>query len=248
MITDEQKLSLLQMGIKYAETYDEAHDIADFIFGNEQQQIGFSSIGDMLSDAKPQANAKDNVGPAKNGLYIVYGDGAYQIYDELMESFEVRKLQHGGVRGIGIIHYDHSFVVELKDAGFLQLFKTEKNNDDKAAYHLNEASAIFDWDMISNTASILRQNSCITLSEKTFIPSFAQLVLMGYYINDLNDALASVGGEPLITDVRMNPIYLSSSMREPSTVWAMNMCIEALFSMFYDVSSSFHVRPVSAFL
>lgn len=243
MITDEQKLSLLQMGIKYSETYDEAHDIADFIFGNDEKPhwVGFSSIGDMLSGTKPQADAI-------NGLYIVYGDGAYQIYDELMESFEVRKLQHGGVRGIGIIHYDHSFVVELKDAGFLQLFKTEKNNDDKAAYHRSVISAIFDWDMISNTASILRQDCGITLGEKIFIPSMAQLVLMGYYINDLNVALASVGGEPLITDARMDPIYLSSSMREPSSVWTMNMCIDALFSMFYSVSLSFHVRPVSAFL
>ena len=48
MITDEQKLSLLQMGIKYSETFDEARDIADFIFGNGEEHVGFSVMDLML--------------------------------------------------------------------------------------------------------------------------------------------------------------------------------------------------------
>ena len=65
------------MGINNAETYDEAHDIADFIFSNDEKHVGFLSIGDLLSaskrtnsgtaddDTRPQlANAKDNGGPA----------------------------------------------------------------------------------------------------------------------------------------------------------------------------------------
>ena len=259
MITDEQKLSLLQMGINNAETYDEAHDIADIIFGNGEEHVGFLSIGDLLSDSKRTnsgtahddtiptlANAKVNGGPAQNGLYIVYADGAVQFYDEEMEYFNERKMQHGGVRGIGIKYYDKFFTVALKDAGCQPLFKHSRSNDDPhVVYHPTEISALADWDWLSNDSNMKLNGITFELPRRMFVPTLAQLALMSYHVEccELNDALILVGGEPIKTVKNSESTYWSSTEVDQFNGWGINMSRGRILR--YNLNADYlNIRPI----
>lgn len=260
MITDEQKLSLLQMGIKNSETFDEAHDIADFIFGNAEEHVGFSSIGDLLSASKrtnsgtadddtiPQlANAKDNGGPAENGLYIVYADGAFQFYDEEMEYFNERKMQHGGVRGIGINYYDKFFTVALKDAWCQPLFKHSRSNDDPhVVYHPTEISALADWDWLFNDSNMKLNGITFELPRRMFVPTLAQLALMSYHVKcgELNDALTRVGGEPINTSKGSTSIYWSSTEADQFNGWGIDMNRGRIYSRYNTCVDCLSIRPI----
>lgn len=253
MITDEQKLSLLQMGIKYSETFDEAHDIADFIFGNgEKQQIGFSSIGDMLSGAKPSdpdelsqpsaqpANAKGNGGPAENGLYIVYVNGFYERYTGENE------VRGRIVRGIGIKYYDKFFTVALKDAGCQPLFKHSRSNDDQhVVYHPTEISALADWGCLSNDSNMKLNGITFELPRRMFVPTLAQLALMSYHVKygELNDALTLVGGEPIKTGKNSESIYWSSTEADQFNGWGINMNRGGT-SRYYLKMDCLSIRPI----
>lgn len=248
------------MGINNAETYDEAHDIADFIFSNdEKQQIGFSSIGDMLSGAKPSdpdelsqpsaqpANAKGNGGPAQNGLYIVYADGAIQFYDEEMEYFNERKMQHGGVRGIGINYYDKFFTVALKDACCQPLIKHSRSNDDPhVVYHPTEISALADWDWLSNDSNMKLNGITFELPLRMFVPTLAQLALMSYHVEccELNDALTLVGGEPIKTVKNSESTYWSSTAVDQFNGWGIDMNRGRIYSRYNTCADCLSIRPI----
>lgn len=255
MITDEQKLSLLQMGIKYSETYDEAHDIAEFIFGNEQQPhwAGFSNAkpsaditaetedGQVLT-AQP-ATAKENAGPAENGLYIAYMDGSFDRYTG---ENEVR----GKVRGIGINHYDHFFVVALEDVGFKPLFKRMRSKDDTdVLYHPSELSALDDWDCVTNNANIELHVSNFQLPYGSHIPTLAQLALIGLHAmyGELNEALKFVGGEPIKRGTDKTSNYWSSSEVDQLNAWGLNMYLGMIYPSYNTIRDTLSIRPVYVF-
>ena len=242
------------MGINNAETYDEAHDIADFIFSNdEKQQIGFSSIGDMLSGAKPSdpdelsqpsaqpANAKGNGGPAENGLYIVFANGFYERYTGENE------VRGRIVRGIGIKYYDHFFTVALKDAGIQPLFKHSRSNDDQhVVYHPTEISALADWDWLSNDSNMKLNGITFELPRRMFVPTLAQLALMSYHVKcgELNDALTLVGGEPIKTGKNFESTYWSSTAVDQIYGWGIDMNRGRIYSRYNTCMDCLSIRPI----
>ena len=247
MITDEQKLSLLQMGIKNSETFDEAHDIADFIFGNDEEPftpIVFSNHKSSTScaadkDTKPQsANAKDNDGPKENGLYIVYIDGTYERYTG-------ENTVRGKVRGIGIKYYDNFFTVSLEDVGYQPLFKhSRSDNDPHVVYHPYELSALTDWNCLSNDSGMKLNGITFELPPRMFVPTLAQLALIGYHVilGELNEALKLVGGEPIYTATHASA-YCSSTEADQFYVWGINMN-KGRISRYYSVAVCLSVRPI----
>lgn len=237
------------MGINNAETYDEAHDIADFIFCNADEKfipIGFSShkpstIGAADKDAKPQsANAKDNDGPEENGLYIVYIDGTYERYTGENE------VRGRIVRGIGIKYYDKFFTVALKDAGCQPLLKHSRSNDDPhVVYHPTEISALADWDWLSNDSNMKLNGITFELPRRMFVPTLAQLALMSYHVEccELNDALTLVGGEPIKTVKNFESTYWSSTEVDQFNGWGINMSRGRILR--YNLNADYlNIRPI----
>lgn len=264
MITDEQKLSLLQMGIKYAETYDEAYDIADFIFGNDEvKPVGFGSSYEELSNGKRStditahpditaetedgqvltaqpADAKGNAGPEENGLYIAYMDGSFDRYTG-------ENTVHGKVRGIGINYYDHFFIVGLEDAGFQPLFKKSRAQDDPhAVYHPSELSALNDWDCLFNDSDMKLHGVTFELPRLMFVPTLAQLALIGYHVTcgELNEALELVGGEPINTGTDSTSNYWSSTEGDQNCAWGLDMHHGMCYSGYNTFADSLSIRPV----
>lgn len=264
MITDEQKLSLLQMGIKYAETYDEAHDIADFIFGNDEvKPVGFGSSYEELSNGKRStditahpditaetedgqvltaqpADAKGNAGLAENGLYIAYMDGSYDRYTG-------ENTVRSRVQGIGIQYYDHFFIVGLRDAGWQPLFKNSRDKDDPhVVYHPTEFSALDDWDCMPNDSNMKLHGVTFELPRLMFVPTLAQLFLIGMYAKcgELNEALELVGGEPVKTSSDGTSDYWSSTECDQLHVWGVNMHLGLIYPFYNPRLDCLSIRPI----
>ena len=183
--------------------------------------------------------------PIEDGVYIVYLDGKAVRYVSDME-IEDPNL----VKGIGVAHDGHAFVVSLKDAGYCPLLNSddEEGEDYQPIYYEREVDALQDWDCKGNTEKILARGTEIKLKDGEYIPTLAQLALIGYHIKAINEALKSVGGEPLVTDPDDNPFYWSSTENRATNAWYLHLGDGNLYGWTSKSKDKDHVRPVSAFL
>lgn len=185
------------------------------------------------------------VSPIENGVYIVYLDGKAVRY---VSDMEIEKPNL--VKGIGVAHDGHVFVVSLKDAGYCPLLNSddEKGGDYKPIYYEREVDALQDWDCMGNTEKILARGTEIKLKDGEYIPTLAQLALIGYHIMAINEALISVGGVPLVTNQDDDPYYWSSTEASATFAWLLTLNDGYLCYCGGKSKSKLRVRPVSAFL
>ena len=183
--------------------------------------------------------------PIEDGVYIVYLDGKAVRYVSDME-IEDPNL----VKGIGVAHDGHAFVVSLKDAGYCPLLNSddEEGEDYQPIYYEREVDALQDWDCKGNTEKILARGTEIKLKDGEYIPTLAQLALIGYHIKAINEALKSVGGEPLVTDPDDNPFYWSSTENRATNAWYLHLGDGNLYGWTSKSKDKAYVRAVSAFL
>ena len=235
-MTDNSKLVLLKTAIDIAEDWNTAKEYAAFIIGISEPEVLKPIVADRVVTVKS---------PIENGVYIVYLDGKAVRYVSGME-IEKPKL----VKGIGVAHDGHVFVVSLKDAGYCPLLNSddEEGEDYQPIYYEREVDALQDWDCKGNTEKILARGTEIKLKDGEYIPTLAQLALIGYHIKAINEALKSVGGESLVTDPGKGPYYWSSNELGASLAWYLYLGGGDL--NFWHGKSKYksHVRPVSAFL
>lgn len=185
------------------------------------------------------------ISPIENGVYIVYLDGEAVRY---VSDMEIEKPNH--VKGIGVAHDGHAFVVSLQDAGYCPLVNSDDmgGKDYQPIYYKREVDALQDWDCKGNTEKILARGTEIELQDGEYIPSLAQLALIGYHIVAINEALKAVGGEPLVTDPDDDQDYWSSTESSAASAWNLGIDNGCLFGWGLSSKVKSHVRPVSAFL
>lgn len=185
------------------------------------------------------------VSPIENGVYIVYLDGEAVSY---VSDMEIEKPNL--VKGIGVAHDGHAFVVSLKDAGYCPLVNSDDvgGKDYQPIYYKREVDALQDWDCEGNTEKILARGTEIKLKDGEYIPTLAQLALIGFYIKAINEALKTVGGEPLVTDPDDDQDYWSSTESSAASAWNLSIDNGCLFGWGLSSKVKSHVRPVSAFL
>lgn len=235
-MTDNSKLVLLKTAIDIAEDWNTAKEYAAFIIGISEPEVLKPIVADRVVAVKS---------PIENGVYIVYLDGKVVRYVSDME-IENPNL----VKGVGVAHDGHAFVVSLKDAGFCPLLNSEgeEGGDYQPTYYEREVGALQDWDCKGNTEKILARGTEIKLKDGEYIPTLAQLALIGYHIKAINEALKSVGGEPLVTDPDDDPYYWSSTERSAAGAWTLDLGDGGLNGWGSKSKYKGHVRPVSAFL
>ena len=183
--------------------------------------------------------------PIENGVYIVYLNRKAVRY---VSNMEIEKPNL--VKGIGVAHDGHAFVVSLKNAGYCPLLDIVDGVrvDYKPIYYEREVDALQDWDCKGNTEKILARGTEIKLKDGEYIPTLAQLALIGYHIKDINEALKAVGGELLVTDPDDDAYYWSSSECSTTHGWVLRLVAGVLYNWLYKSFDKCHVRPVSAFL
>ena len=183
--------------------------------------------------------------PIENGVYIVYLNGKAVRY---VSDMEIEKPNL--VKGIGVVHDGHVFVVSLKDAGYCPLVNSDDvgEEDYQPIYYKRVVDAFSDWDCKGNTEKILARGTEIKLQDGEYIPSIAQLSLIGFHIKAINEALKAVGGVPLVTDQDDDPYYWSSTEYNATYAWLLTLHDGYLPCWGNKSKDMFHVRPVSAFL
>ena len=235
-MTDNSKLVLLKTAIDIAEDWNTAKEYAAFIIGKSEQEVLKPIVVDRVVTVKS---------PIENGVYIVYLDGKAVRY---VSDMEIEKPNL--VKGIGVARDGHAFVVSLKDAGHCPLVNSddEEGEDYQPTYYKREVDALQDWDYKGNTENILARGTEIKLKDGEYIPTLAQLALIGYHIKAINEALKSVGGEPLVTDPDDDPYYWSSTELSATNAWYLPLNDGNLNDWGSKSKSKNRVRPVSAFL
>ena len=235
-MTDNSKLVLLKTAIDIAEDWNTAKEYAAFIIGKSEPEVLKPIVVDRVVTVKS---------PIENGVYIVYLDGKAVRY---VSDMEIEKPNL--VKGIGVAHDGHAFVVSLKDAGYCPLLNSddEEGEDYQPIYYEREVDALQDWDCKGNTEKILARGTEIKLKDGEYIPTLAQLALIGYHIKAINEALKSVGGEPLVTDPDDDPYYWSSTEYSATAAWTLPLNAGPLTIWDNKSKLKIHVRPVSAFL
>ena len=185
------------------------------------------------------------ISPIENGVYIVYLDGKAVRY---VSDMEIEKPNL--VKGIGVAHDGHAFVVSLKDAGYCPLLDIVDGvgEDCQPIYYGREVDALQDWDCESNTEKILARGTEIVLKDGEYIPTLAQLALIGFQIKAIDEALKAVGGELLVTDPNDDAYYWSSTEGSATQGWVLRLVDGVLYNWLYKYFDRCHVRPVSAFL
>lgn len=173
----------------------------------------------------------------RDGIYLVYEDGAYTKY--------ALNLVNKGVKYIGIIHYGHPFCVALKDAGRFSLIKKGVECEEESEFYVeSETEVLHDWECVERTKRIQELGTDIPLNEGEYIPALPMVVAMRYWKNrGLDEALIAVGGEPLQND----SYYWSVTEYSANYAWNVHFGSGVVngYSSKYD--TYYVVRPVAAF-
>lgn len=190
---------------------------------------------DESKDA-PQAPVSFLQKYCKDGIYLVYEDGAYTKY--------APNLVNKGVKYIGIIHYGRPFCVALKDAGRFPLIKKGVECEEESEFYVeSETEAIHDWECVERTKRIQELGTDIPLNEGEYIPALPMVVAMRYWKNrGLDEALIAVGGEPLQNDSN----YWSVTEYSAGYAWGVHFG-SGLVGFYTKSYTSIVVRPVAAF-
>ena len=174
----------------------------------------------------------------RDGIYLVYEDGAYTKY--------ALNLVNKGVKYIGIIHYGHPFCVALKDAGRFSLIKKGVECEEESEFYVeSETEALHDWECVERTKRIQELGTDIPLNEGEYIPALPMVVAMRYWKNrGLDEALIAVGGEPLQND----SYCWSVTEYSANNAWSVNFGSGYVYGTHYSkYSTNVVVRPVAAF-
>lgn len=171
-----------------------------------------------------------------NGIYLVYDDGSYNLFDDSIKHAVPEKVRH-----IGIVHDGHAFCVSLKSLGS---YKLVKNYDccpsEHPLYIRDQVDALFDWECVERTKHIQEVGTDILLKEGEYIPSLPMLVVMCHLKDKINEALEFVGG-----DILEDKIYWSAAEVSATIAWSVIFGYGTVSNTFKNNPHA--VRSVAAF-
>ena len=185
-------------------------------------------------EAKKQEPASDRLA---DGVYIIDCKGNAVRYDgETTESVN-------DAAYIGIVQGSHSVAIALQDVSEDEITLTSKKDDGKGRYIDNYLDAVQDWQGKKNTEHLqaVGLNPAIQLKDGEYIPTLAELYLIGLNRKAINAAMRFVGGQEL------KGWYWSSTEYSAASAWYLNLCNGGAN---YGTKATYtsRVRPVSAFL
>ena len=171
----------------------------------------------------------------QDGIYLVYEDGSYNLFEALHKKAVPEKVKY-----IGVVYDGHAFCVALKSLGEYSLVRDWSKCPKKHPLYIEkECDALFDWDCVERTKHIQEVGTDIPLKEGEFIPSLPMLVVMCHWKDRINEALEFVGGDVLEED-----FYWSSSEVSATNAWSFNFSNGTVISF---KTYAFVVRAVAAF-
>lgn len=126
----------------------------------------------------------------RDGIYLIYHNGEVKPYTD--------GCSNENVRYIGVVHNGHSFALALNDITDVALLPDEKKAGKRKRLD-RECDAIYDFDSAKNTEALSEDNPALrdVLNEGEAIPALGVLNIIAHLRDEINEALAYIGGQEL---------------------------------------------------
>ena len=126
----------------------------------------------------------------RDGIYLIYHNGEVKPY--------ANGCSKENVRYIGVAHNGHSFALALNDITDVVLLPYGKKAGKRQRFD-RECDAIFDFDSAKNTEALSEDNPALrdVLNEGEAIPALGVLNIIAHLRDEINEALAYIGGQEL---------------------------------------------------
>ena len=218
---------------------------------NEIQKIKMALLVMSRADVENAQKAYDFVmadskEPANQATPSEMADGIYLIKKTGKPVLFVPGCNKKDCVAVGIKLGSKSIAVALKDAADGEDI-TLTDSEDKTKYNGyidNCTDAVADWNGKANTKHLeeIGLNESIKLEAGQYIPAVGEMYLIYLHKKALNEALESVGGEPIADEW-----YWTSTELSATRAWHLSLGNGGMFS-YTKATYAIHVRPVSAFI
>lgn len=146
----------------------------------------------------------------QDGIYLVYADS----HAELFNGENAKR----NVTYVGVVHNGHSFALALNDITDVALLPDGKKAGKRKRLD-RECDAIYDFDSAKNTEALSEDNPALrdVLNEGEAIPALGVLNIIAHLRDEINEALAYIGGQEL-----KDTWYWSSTEYSQFYAWNVN--------------------------
>lgn len=126
----------------------------------------------------------------RDGIYLIYHNGEVKPY--------AKGCSKENVRYIGVVHNGHSFALALNDITDVALLPDGKKAGKRKRLD-RECDAIYDFGSAKNTEALIEDNPALrdVLNEGEAIPALGVLNIIAHLRDEINEALAYIGGQEL---------------------------------------------------
>ena len=193
----------------------------------------------VMADSKEPANQEEATqSEMADGIYLIKKTGKPILFAPGCDKKDCV--------AVGIKLGSQSIAVALKDAADgKDIVLTDKEDKTKYDGYINNCTdAVADWNGKANTKHLEETglNEDIKLEAGQYIPAVGEMYLIYLYKKALDEALESVGGEPIAGDW-----YWTSTEGSATHAWFLRLG-SGYMSGYAKATYAGHVRPVSAFI
>ena len=169
----------------------------------------------------------------RDGIYLIYHNGEVKPY--------AKGCSKENVRYIGVVHEGHSFALALNDMTDVVLLPDGEKAGERRRLS-RECDAIYDFDSVKNTEALCEDNPKLrdVLNDGEAIPALGVLNIIAHLRDEINEALAYIGGQEL-----KDTWYWSSTEYSQSGAWNVNFSNGLTVSNYKSIA--YAVRAVAAF-
>ena len=183
-------------------------------------------------------------------------DGVYILHDTLglkgVEGWNPKN--NNGVVGVLVVEDDHKIVVATEDAPEDLPWSNEYGLIDRPVENIEDAESDFNGEYYCQKLNSLNYPAayyCKTYNKGNrdwYLPSSGELWLIYNHLEEIQNALETVGGQKLITIWDDDaPVYWSSTENSVAYAWYLSLLDGYLIGWCSKVSGNNKVRPVSKF-
>ena len=168
-----------------------------------------------------------------DGIYLIYHNGKVEPY--------AQGCSNENVRYIGVVHEGRSFALALNDMTDVVLLPDGEKAGERRRLS-RECDAIYDFDSVKNTEALCEDNPKLrdVLNDGEAIPALGALNIIAHLRDEINEALAYIGGQEL-----KDTWYWSSTEYSQYSAWIVNFSNGLTYSNLKSFALA--VRAVAAF-
>ena len=196
----------------------------------------------------------DELTSKSDGVFII--DGVYILHETLGVKMVKgwNSKNNDGVVGILLVEGDHQIVVALEDSPENLHWSKESELVNQLVEEIEEVETDFNGEYYCrklNSPDFPAAYYCLNYNKGKriwYLPSSGELLLIYRHLEEIQNALETVGGQKFVTEWDDDvPVYWSSTEGSATNAWHLYLDIGGIYCWRNKVSDSLKVRPVFNF-